>query len=444
MTHAPRWLLLIPVAWCVAVFAVVRPDGLKIREELAPAGWLGYDQTDLAALALRGANAHMGRLPGRRDEPGVDAGWKAEDLAADLDGPPAAYSERFYLEYPTPTLLLFRLPYSLNPDARGLVVPAVVADRFQYSVGQFVPRNDGERRVWGCLRFAVRFHVVLMAAALVALMCVLARGGGPVWLAALPAAVYFSLNRFDVLPALATALAFAGLGRNRPGWAGGWMAVGAILKVYPVLFVPVVLRHLGVRKGTRFLLGFGVPVVVAFGLSIALLDWEATAGPIRVQLARGLESSLSLYGRLLPESLARDGTARLGILAAVIAAATITRPANLVGVLRRCALILIVFVNLAVFWSPQWVVWFVPLLVPLAANRKWLIVPAVGLDVVNYLGFPVMSRIVGPHLREHGLAATADAVWVWLVWARIGLWFVLAAWLLWDAWAARKLREVTS
>src|SRR4051812_35750836 len=150
------WPLVVPVALCAVIFGMMRPDGLKAREEIPPGWkWMIYDETDFGALVLRGANAHIGRRPARLEEPDIPAGWETGDLAADLDrDPPVEYSERFYFEYPAPTLFLFRLPYLLDPDARGLVVPAAAADRFQYSIGQYVPRADPghetERRVWGC------------------------------------------------------------------------------------------------------------------------------------------------------------------------------------------------------------------------------------------------------------------------------------------------------
>ena len=54
--------------------------------------------------------------------------------------------------------------------------------------------------------------------------------------------------------------------------------------------------------------------------------------------------------------------------------------------LRRCALVLVVFAVLAVFWSPQWILWFLPLTVPLA-TRYPVKAAVVTLDAVNYLSF---------------------------------------------------------
>jgi hypothetical protein len=426
------WPAVVPVVWAAAVLALMQPGALAGREEVPfAARWLVYDPTDFGAFVLRGANAATGRLPGRADEPP----WaEPPELAARLAGPPLAYSERYYLEYPTAALVVFRLGFPTRPD-----VPAAVADSHHYAVAHFAPRTDAERKLWADFHAAAVVYVLVMAAGLVGLILVLARGyepgrpPGPVWLAVLPGAVYFGLNRFDVLPALATALGFACLGRDRRAWAGAWMAVGVLLKVYPVVFVPVVLRYLGPARGGRWLAGFALTLLAGFGLSVAAVGWEGTVAPIRVQLSRPLEIRWTFYGRLLPVELGHAGAARLAILAAVVLAASATRPADLGAVLRRCALILAAFAVLAVFWSPQWVLWFLPLLVPLAERDRRVLVCAVGLDLVNYFSFPILFWLLAgpltPAAWEGLMAAT--------VYARAAIWVALAAALLRQGWAAR-------
>lgn len=426
------WPLLVPVVWAAAAVLVMRPGALDFRPELRwEACQLVYDPSDIAAFVLRGANASAGRLPGRPDEPD----WaETEDVAARLDDPTLRYSDRFYLEYPTATLALFRLGFPTPCE-----VPPAVADCHHFGVARFVPRNEAEARLWGQFHTAAVIHILLMAAALVGLMLVLRRGyepgrpAGPVWLCILPAAVFFSLNRFDVVPALATAVGFACLGRGRVASSGVCFAVGAVLKVYPVLFVPVILRYLGPARGARWLLGFAGTVALGVGVSTAVFGWEPTVGPVRVQLDRKLEEqSWTLYGRVLPMSLAHNKDARLVILAAAVAAAVATRPADLSGVLRRCAVVLLVFISLAVFWSPQWVVWFLPLLVPLAAGRRWVTWAAVALDLLNYFLFPVMFWLLWNHSNRQVMEVVAEG----LIYVRAGLWAGLAGGLIRDEWTS--------
>jgi hypothetical protein len=434
-----RWPVLVPLVWFLAIMAVMRPDAIAGRDAIP---WelrrLVYVESDFGAMALRGANSHMGRLPGRPDEP--EWAWP-EDVADRLDAPQPGYEPRYYLEYPTAALGLFRLGFLIQPSARELTLPPAVADGQQFAIGFFVPRSDEERRVWSRLGDAVRFYIVVGAAGLVGLLLVVGRGyepggrwGGPLWLAVLPGAVFFSLNRYDILPALATALGFFCLGRGHRGWAGAWLAVGVALKLYPVLFVPIILRYLGPRASLRFLVGFAIPVVAAAGLSLLLLDREGTLGPLKVQLSRPLEeTSWTLYGRLLPLELGRGTLGRQVILLLAIAAVSLTRPLDVAAVLRRCGLVLVVFVLLAVFWSPQWVVWFLPLVVPLARRRWAYVYPAVALDVLNYYTFPILFWIHWQYFPPDVREPLAEV----LVYARTAAWLGLAGVFAWDWYTSR-------
>lgn len=410
------------VGWAAVALLAMRADGLAARNPLA---YLLYDPADLAAFALRGANAH-GRLPGRADEP--PAVRDPERFAGLLAGPQPALSERFYLEYPTPALGLFWLEAAAVGPA---TLPPAVADAEHTDVAFHAPRTDAERATWGRLRAAARLHVVLMATALVGLLAVLRAGYTPdlaagrwLWLGALPAAVYFSLLRFDVLPALATALAFRCVGRGRWGWAGAWLAVGAGLKLYPVLFLPVLLRLAGVRPGVRLAVGFTLTLTALVAGSVLAVGVEGTLAPVRVQLNRPPELGMwVLYGRLLPTGLADSSAGRLGLLAAVVLACVVTRPADLPAALRRCGLVLLAFTQLAVFWSPQWVVWFLPLTVPLAARDRWTGWAAAAVDLALYLSFPALFHLgwgaLPAGLREpaaEGLIVLRTLAWGWLGW----------------------------
>jgi hypothetical protein len=240
------------------------------------------------------------------------------------------------------------------------------------------------------------------------------------------------------LPALATALSFYCLARGWRGWSGAWLAVGVLLKLYPVLFILVVLRYLGPRDGLRWLAGFSVPVVAAVGLSLLLLDQEGTLGPLRVQLTRPLEeSSWTLYGRLLPLELGRGALGRQLILVLAILAVAATRPRDIAAVLRRSGVVLVVFVTLAVFWSPQWFVWFLPLVVPLARNRRAYLFPAIALDLLNYYTFPILFWIHWQNLPVDVREVLAEG----LIYLRALVWFGLAAMFVRDEVASRRVDD---
>ena len=442
-----RWILrygplLIPIIACLMIVAIMRPDCLRTRASV-PMGvkWLIYDESDLTALVLRGANAYLGRIPGRRDEP-EEPDWTIPPttLPQLLNKPQPPLHPKYYLEYPTPTLPLFWLGFALQPDADGLTLPSVVADAQQFSVAYFEPRTASERDLWTRFRIACQFYIGVMTVGLTLLIIVLARGyepglpwSGAIWLAVLPGSLFFTLNRFDILPTLMTACAFACLGRGQLRAAGLFLGIGVLWKLYPILFAPVIFRSLGLRSGLRCMIALAVTVAVGFGLSMLWLGVEPTIAPIQVQLSRGLlPNHWALYGRWLPNALGHSREGRLAILALTVLAMVATRPPSLESVLRRCGVILVVFVVLAVFWSPQWILWFLPILIPLARTRWWPIAAAIALDATNYLSFPVLFWNLWDLPLEDLLIAIEVMTYV-----RGLVWFAVAGAFLWDEWRSR-------
>jgi hypothetical protein len=399
--RAALGLLLIAAAAAPAI----RPGTLQLR---AHPLYLLADPADLSAFALRGANAAH-RLPGRPDEP--RAVRDPDRFAAGLDAG-AVPADRFYLEYPPPALALFRLETALAgvPD-----LPPAAADAEHTDVAAHTPRTPAETAAWARLSAAARLHVLLMGVALVGLLWALRDAPGW-WLVLLPGCVYFGLNRYDVLPALAVAVALRVVDR-RPGGAGALLAFGAGLKLFPALFLPVLVRLAGWRVAAGFLLA-GAAIAAGCLLTVGV---EGTLAPLRVQLGRPPElGSWTLYGRLLPTALAYSPAARLVILFTVVAACAVRKPADLSSAVRRCGLILLTFTQLAVFWSPQWLVWFVPLAAGLGTRTATAMA---AVDVCGYLSFPVLFHLGWGELpadwrqpTAEGLILVRTAAWGWLGW----------------------------
>ena len=74
---------------------------------------------------------------------------------------------------------------------------------------------------------------------------------------------------------------------------------------------------------------------------------------------------------------------------------------------------LLLFLSLQVFYSPQWLLWLLPLLVPLAAGNRWLFGLVVAFDLVTYFTFPVVY--------DAGVAFLVSVLAGALVFARMGL-----------------------
>ncbi|HBI42415.1 MAG TPA: hypothetical protein DDY78_06080 [Planctomycetales bacterium] len=389
-----------------------------------------YDDYDATALALRGLNAARGRMAGAANPP---TPRNPDDFNRTLDDPYQTLKPRYHLEYPPSTLLLFRLGWVGQADLDSF--PPAILDGDYNAIVQHEPRDDQERQWWNQFRRAMQLNMLLMVVCGLGLTAVLRAGYEPAGglsssglLLLLPASLYFTLNRFDVLPALLAALSFACLGRRWTAASAVFLAAAMMVKVYPVLLAPLVLRYLlpeWRRAGLWALCYTGT--ALAFLLPPLLLEgWPTVWESFHFQLTRE-PMPFTAYGPLLPLSLAANDAAgrafRLGTLALTIAVLCWTRPADVASLLRRGAVVLVVFISLSVTFSPQWVLWLAPLCIPLA-RRNWPLAGLIiALDLATYFTFPVYSPIWGP--------CDTDGV-VHAVYARFAVLAVLAAVLLWQ------------
>ncbi len=375
-------------------------------EHFLPA--LIYDEFDLSAMALRGWNAEHGRRAGAPQNPdNVNSAYFSRYLSWNLP-----LRDRYFLEYPHAALLFFRAGFWIQPGWRDARIPNGVLDCDYHNIADFHPKTESDFEWIQPIVLAAHFYVVVMFVAFMALILVLEWGYGPetgtsrgALLLLLPATLFFAFNRFDLLPALLTALGFACLGRRRIEPAAIFFGLATLIKVYPILFVPIIARYLwpNRRDSMRFVAVYAATGLLAFAPLLAGDDWQAVFGPYQFQLTRPPEHGMVLYGVCLPLKLLDGslGTAfRLGSLSLAIALATIFSIPDLASLLRRCALVLFVFVSLAVFYSPQWIVWFAPLLIPLVGRSPRLAWGIVALDVITYLTFPVWFWIVPGYVYD--------------------------------------------
>jgi hypothetical protein len=422
-----KWIpFLFPILY-LALILGLQPAGDLMDSRVAPElGRLVYDDYDMTAYALRGLNASLGRTAGRTDDPPY-LGREQFNALLSEETSQTPLRDSYFLEYPHAALLIFRLGYWLAPLPEGVHPPAAVLDGSHRDLVEHRPENEREKLLWRGFRRVIRVYVVIMIGCLLALMGVLGRGyeagGGwaveregkqmdraswrapPCTLLLLPAALYFSANRFDIVPALFMALALACLGRDRIVASALCLGVATVIKIYPGLVAILMIRYVSAdRRKAATWTGAYVLTLLAFLLpTIWQLGWDATLAPYRFQLSRPMDG-LSLYGTVLPSCLGENtllGTVfRLGSVAATLAWLMWSRPVDLSGLLRRGAMILLVFVALQVFYSPQWIVWLLPLLVPLAAAQPSLKWTMAGLDLVTFATFPIVYDYAGSYQSE--------------------------------------------
>jgi hypothetical protein len=413
------WPFLVPLVCVVLVFIVQPADRLGALDGWGGVEGLLYDDYDGACMVLRGLNSIRGRRPSQAEHPP----WlnPAEfDQALDSQ---VALKAGYYLEYPHATLLLFRLGYLFTPDIATQPIPAAVLDNSHHCLVEHRPRTDEEATLWREFRIALRTYVVLLTGCLLLLMALVARGyepggklSGPAWLFVLPAALYFALMRFDVLPALLVAASLFCLGRRWLLVSAILLGVGTMVKVYPLFLAPVIVRYLTDqrRAAVSWTVAYLATLVSILLATVALFEWPLTVLPYRIQLARGLESN-ALYGFILPVELGAatwlGRSFRLGSVMLAILAMSWHNPVDLADVLRRAATVLLVFLAVQVFYSPQWLLWLLPLLAPLAWQNLTLLYWVIILDLITYLSFPIGADF-GTQWGRVVLVVLRLAVWI--------------------------------
>src|SRR5262245_54776514 len=209
----------VPIA-ALAAWHFVQPDDRLVPP---PSPYvltaLAYDEYDLAAMALRGMNAELDRQPGATSNPP----WLRKATFTQQLEAPRPLRPRYFLEYPHAALLVFRAGYWVQPHWRDVPLPPGLPDARYHNVAEHDPETDEQFASWRVLVTATQFYAGVMFVAWMLLIAVLEWGYTPelhggALLLLLPGTAFFVLNRFDVLPALFCALAFAALGRRRPGF----------------------------------------------------------------------------------------------------------------------------------------------------------------------------------------------------------------------------------
>lgn len=282
---------------------------------------------------------------------------------------------------------------------------------------------DTYRTVFIIMNLAVYLGLVYVT---VRLLRRLQRSPWLVLLLALPSLLYFGMNRFDVLVALGVQIGLWLVLSRRWRMAAIVFAIAILTKWYPVIFVPLMYLYIrqteGVmaRSSQRQFLGYGAAVVIGFLALSFVFDGFTSLRPYFFHGARpgGVGSLYYLFvqGPLLSTGIEQLNYLGLTIflllqfslpLVALIQPRVLMRylatPAQLAGWM---ALGVLIFTLCSRFYSPQWIIWAVPLIILVADKRLiWLVVVY---DILNYASFPLIWQVWGP--QSFGYAAISAVI----------------------------------
>ena len=191
-----------------------------------------------------------------------------------------------------------------------------------------------------------------------------------------PAVLYFTLLRFDVYPAALTLFCLLAARRNRPLTAAGWLGLAVAVKGYALVLVPAFVVFVWRVAGVRKALVAGAICVGPFALGNAVVyayaGLDGMAGPYRFHAQRKLDSESSTYdtaadvfgqaGAKRIVEYPRVATA-LQLAGALLAAGLLALPRRdpFAGLVNAGLVALTALTSFSLFYSPQFVLWIVPL-----------------------------------------------------------------------------------
>ena len=243
-----------------------------------------------------------------------------------------------------------------------------------------------------------------------------------------PVVALAAFVNWDMLAVALTAAALAAWSARRPGLAGIWLGLGAAAKFYPVLLVGPVLvlcaRRVQWRAFGRFLAGV-VGAWLVVNVPVMLANFEGWARFYTFSRERGMDFGSPWYALSLahvpirPESVNAMALVSFALACAGIAvlAAFAAQPPRLAAL---AFLVVGAFVLTNKVYSPQYVLWVLPLAV--LARPRWrdLLIWQL-LEAAYFVG--IWWYLVGYQTTDKGLH------YGWYVAATAAHWFG-TAWLL--------------
>jgi uncharacterized membrane protein len=192
-----------------------------------------------------------------------------------------------------------------------------------------------------------------------------------------PGIILAGTINWDLLPAALVAVSLAFWSHNRPGWSGVFLGLGIAAKFYPLVLI-----------GPMFLLCWRNRAWGAFGryLSGAVVAWLLVNGPFMVlnydgwvrfyafSRERGEDFgsiwlALTTTGHQVPAAALNTVATGLFLVAAVGIAVLVWRAPMTPRVAQVCFLVVAAFLLTNKVYSPQYVIWLIPLAA--LARPRW-------------------------------------------------------------------------
>jgi hypothetical protein len=216
----------------------------------------------------------------------------------------------------------------------------------------------------------------------------------------LPASIYFTHNRYDIVPAMFTLLSIVTLVKGRFQLAAFLLAISVTFKWYPVVLFPIYLSHFYTnhkRINWRMIGVFAATIGLAILPTLLISGIDGFLVPYRFHLERGVnrESIVFLFVILLTAGGIFDQLIKTilynGFLLLQISVSAISlfgEIKNKSTILAWTSAAILSFMLFAKYYSPQWLLWILPFLILRAKSRRDIVL-IILFDLFTYLKFPL-------------------------------------------------------
>lgn len=243
------------------------------------------------------------------------------------------------------------------------------------------------------------------------------------YLLLLPASLYYAYNRFDILPSFLVLLSLFLLRRNQDILTGIVLGIAILTKWYPLLLFPayyLYLFHTRRRLDWKMSLAFGLTCIIMVVPTYLTSGLQGVLQPYAFHASRGIEYATlpalihsifsGWFGSGFNLRLLTNGFLVLSVFPAPLA--IFARINTFDKLVYWSILVISVFTLFSRIWSPQWMLWMLPLLILTARNSRHIACIVI-YGVMNYLAFPILYDLVGAESWQ--LRATVFASFLILI-----------------------------
>jgi len=309
-------------------------------------------------------------------------------------------------EYPQIATYFFAVPYIVM-EALGSVSPSKIGQierivNSEVSTNPNIPSSPHMRNDV-LIRYSFIFSLLMAFFLALSIMLIYAMRKERKYLAflmLLPAGLFFTHNRFDIITSLLGLLSIYLLARKQFKLSAFVVAFGFLTKWYLVLFLPVFLAYdytVHRRINWAMILTFTLTCILILLPTLILSGFEGLYAPYGRQIFRWSNQPSLFY---IISGILRRGfeinidnpyfsLLTLALQFSSVPLCLTSRINTVDKAVKWCAFSVLCFVIFAKINSPQWILWISPLLLLIASGRLF-VTGIVLLDLLSYLQYPVL------------------------------------------------------